>query len=96
MCIKITGTCFSATRCAIAESESAVTSFITEAPASIDAIATYRIYKWLKDDLVPKQQQVYDTYKKYVIPVIPVFVKISVEALYFLKVVGFAWSVGIK
>ena len=43
--------------------------------ATLDAIVTYRVYKFLMNELVPKQQMIYDTYKEYVIPVIPVFTK---------------------
>lgn len=49
--------------------------------AGMDAIATFRIWKWLKKDLVPKQQMIYDTYKKYIIPVIPVFTKAEMRGM---------------
>jgi DNA polymerase-1 len=49
--------------------------------AGMDAIATYRIWKYLEKELVPKQQMIYDTYKKYVIPVIPVFTKAEMRGM---------------
>lgn len=50
--------------------------------AVMDSIVTYRVYQWLMNDLVPKQQDVvYDTYKKYIIPVIKVFTKAEMRGL---------------
>ncbi len=49
--------------------------------AITDAIATFRIYKWLMNDLVPLQPDTYSTYKKYVIPVIPVFIKAEMRGM---------------
>lgn len=49
--------------------------------ATLDAIVTYRIHKFLMNELVPKQQMIYDTYKKYVIPVIPVFTKAEMHGM---------------
>lgn len=49
--------------------------------ATLDAIVTYRVYKFLMNELVIKQQMIYDTYKKYVIPVIPVFTKAEMHGM---------------
>lgn len=49
--------------------------------AGMDAIATFRIWKWLQKSLVPKQQMIYDTYKKYVIPSIKVFIKAEMRGM---------------
>jgi len=49
--------------------------------ATLDAIVTYRVHKFLMNELVPRQQMVYDTYKKYVIPVIPIFIKAEMHGM---------------
>ena len=49
--------------------------------ATLDAIATYRIYKLFMNEYVPKQPDIYKMYKEYLIPVLPVFIKAEMHGM---------------
>lgn len=49
--------------------------------ATLDAIVTYRLWEHAMNTLVPLQPKVYNVYKKYIIPVIPVFVDMEIEGI---------------
>jgi hypothetical protein len=48
----------------------------------LDAIVTHRLYENAINNLVPLQPRIYEAYKKYVIPVIPIFLKMEINGMY--------------
>lgn len=58
-----------------------IPDYILKEYAALDAIVTFRLYKFLHKYLVPRQQDTYDLYRKYIIPVIPCFQKIEENGL---------------
>jgi len=51
----------------------------------LDAIVTHRLYEYAVNHLIPLQPRVYEAYKKYVIPSIPVFLKMEINGMYIDK-----------
>jgi hypothetical protein len=49
--------------------------------AVIDAIATYRVWEYLMEQLVPRQKKVYEMYKKTLIPSVNTYVDIEGEGI---------------
>lgn len=49
--------------------------------ATLDAIVTYRLWEHAMKELVPLQPTIYNMYKEYLIPVIPVFVDMEIEGI---------------
>lgn len=45
--------------------------------ATLDAIVTYRVFDFLKNNLVPKQSELYEIYKHYLIPVVNIFIDVE-------------------
>jgi len=49
--------------------------------AIMDSIVTYRLYENAKNNLIPKQQKIYNIYKDTILPVIPVFQEMEIEGM---------------
>ncbi|HRT03245.1 MAG TPA: DNA polymerase [Candidatus Diapherotrites archaeon] len=54
--------------------------------ATLDAIVTYRVFDFLKNILVPKQNELYNIYKEYLIPVLNIFIDVENKGILIDKI----------